>query len=150
MPNYDLQLKRTATAGLSIGNLNAPGSGMRRFWIWDTVFSSEAAPADAVFLYRGQRCTTAGTGGSTPTPSPRDAADAACVTTARMGDTGEPTYTANLILQEEAVNQRATYRWQVDPLMGLCVPATASNGFGWIAVSPSPASLVTVQVTFVE
>ena len=149
MATYDMNMKRTAGNAVSVGNITAPGSGMKRLRIWDVVYSSEAAPADAVVLHRAQRCTTAGTR-TAVTPIPRDPADAAALTTAGENHTIEPTYTANNEVLEEAVNQRVTFRWQVDPLMGWVIPATANNGIGWLTPSPSPASLVTINVAFDE
>jgi hypothetical protein len=122
---------------------------MRRFRLWDLVFSSEATPADAVFLHRIQRITTLGTR-TAVVPIPRDTADAACVTVAGENYTIEPTYTANNELLEQADNQRVTFRWQVDPLMGFVAPATANNGIGFQTPSPTPASLVTVNAAFDE
>lgn len=149
MATYDMNMKRTASNTLSVGNITAPGSGMKRLRIWDIIPSSEATPADAVFLHRIQRCTTAGTRTSV-TPIARDPADAAALTTAGENHTIEPTYTANAELIEEAQNQRVTFRWQVDPLMGLVIPATANNGIGFQTPAPSPTSLITINVAFDE
>lgn len=149
MATYDMNMKRTASTTLSAGAIVAPGSGMRRVRLWDLVFSSEATPADAVFLHRVQRVTTLGTR-TAVVPIPRDPADPACVTVAGENYTIEPTYTANNEVLEEGVNQRATFRWQVDPLMGWVIPATANNGIGFQTPSPSPASLVTINAAFDE
>jgi hypothetical protein len=148
MPNYDLQLQRTASSTASVGNITAPGSGMRRAWIWDVILGSEAAAADNPFLWQLQRCTTAGTR-TAVTPIARDAADAACATTAGQNHTVEPTYTVGAILLKVPLNQRATFRWQVDPRDGLVIPATASNGIGFL--TPTMTALaVTADVCFAE
>jgi hypothetical protein len=44
--------------------------------------------------------------------------------------TVEPTYTANQILLQVAVNQRATFRWVAVPGGEFWIPATADNGIG--------------------
>lgn len=129
MGNYAVRMRRTASLTASLGNITAPGASMRRFRIWDVVLGSEAAAADNPFLFVFQRCTTTGTR-TAVTPQPLDPADAAAVTTAGENHTAEPTYTANAILLDVAMNQRTTMRWQVDPQDGLVVPATANNGIG--------------------
>jgi hypothetical protein len=148
MPIYDLQLKRTAHASQSVGNITAPGSGMRRGWIWDLNFGCEGDAADNEFLWRFQRCTSAGTR-TAVTPIARDPADAACAMTAGENHSAEPTYTANNENKEFPINQRVTYRWQVDEKCGLVIPATANNGIG-VLTPVMTALAITCDVSFTE
>lgn len=147
MPTYDLNLKRTASQVASVGNLVATAV-VRRAWVWDVVFGCDAAAADNTFSWRVQRCTTTGTG-TAVVPIKRDPADAACTATARENHTVEPTYTANEELLEFGMNQRATFRWQVDPKNGWVIPATAASGIGW-QTPVAPAVICTVNIAFEE
>lgn len=147
MATYDFNMKRTASTTASTGNITAQ-SVVRRGRVWDVVFGCEGTPADNAFSWRVQRCTTTGTG-TTVTPIARDPADAACTSVARENHTIEPTYTANNELLELSMNQRATFRWQVDPLYGWVYPATANNGIGW-QTPTAPALAVSVNVAFEE
>lgn len=148
MPNYTVQMTRTANAAQSVGNITAPGASMRRGWLWDVILGCNGAPADNIFRWTLQRCTTAGTR-TAKTPTPVDPADAACAMTAGENHSGEPTYTANTVLRDVQMNQRTTFRWQVDPRDGLVIPATANNGIGF--QTPTMTALVVyADVTFVE
>lgn len=148
MPNFAVKLQRTAHATQTLGNLTAPGSGMHRAWLWDMTLGCEGDAADNEFQWQLQRCTTAGTR-TAVTPQPFDSADAAAVLTSGENHTGEPTYTANAILRLIPLNQRATFRWQVDPRDGFVVPATASNGIGFL--TPTMTALaITASLSVAE
>lgn len=127
--NCAIKLRRTASTALSLGNLVANATRPRRTEWYDLVVGSEAAAADNPFLYVVQRCTTVGTA-TTITIQPLDPADAATEEVASENHTVEPTYTANLILLEIPLNQRATFRWIATEGGRLVTPATASNGLG--------------------
>ena len=129
MARYSVDFQRTASLTLSVGSLVADATRPRRGKIYDLILGSEAAAADNPFLYTLQRCTAAGTS-TAVTPQPLDPADAATESDAGENHTVEPTYTANAILLNIPLNQRATFRWQQDPAYGLVYPATAANGFG--------------------
>lgn len=129
MARASVKMQRTAHASQSVGNITAPGSGMRRFELHDYSIGCEGAAADNPFLWQFQRCTTAGTRTSI-TPRLLDPADAALVTTAGENHTAEPTYTANEIFDLVPLNQRATYRWVCEPDGQIVFPATANNGYG--------------------
>lgn len=126
---YAVDMQRTANASQSVGNITAPGSGMRRFRVYFMQLGAEGDAADNEFLWTLQRCTTAGTRTSV-TPIPLDMADAAAATTAGENHSAEPTYTANEILLNVPLNQRATYQWMAPPGGELVVPATANAGLG--------------------
>ena len=107
MANYSVNLTRTASATLSVGNWVSAATTTRTK-LYDIVFgSAEAAPADGNSLWQLQRCTTAGTA-TAVTPQPLDPADAASLFTANQNHTVDPTLTANAILLSIGLNQRAT------------------------------------------
>ena len=148
MGRYAVDLQRTLSTSASLGNLTAPGASMRRIRIGFLSFGSEATPADAAIQLVAQRCSTTGTRTSV-TPAALDAADAACVATAGENHTVEPTYTANTILLNIPVNQRATLQWQAAPGGELVIPATANAGIG-LQTPVAPASLGTATLHFEE
>jgi hypothetical protein len=145
MAKYGVTLQRTASATLSVGALTAPGAGARRAKIYDLMFGSEATPADNAFLWQLQRCTTAGTAGTNPTPNPLDPADAAAVTVAGQAHSVDPTLTGGALPLTVALNQRATFRWVAAPGGELVIPATANNGFA--IRTPTAGGLVAVSCT---
>lgn len=127
MAQYAVEMNRTASTSLSVGNIVADATRPRRSRIYYISLGSEGTPADAAILWQAQRCTTAGTA-SAVTPQPLDPADAATETDANENHTVDPTLTANAILLSIPQNQRATVIWQTLPEFGLVIPATASNG----------------------
>ena len=134
-------LKRTASTTGSLGSISADATRPRRIEWYDLIIGSEGTVGDNPFLYVLQRFTAAGT--STPvTLQNLDPADAATEADAGQNHTVEPTYTANLILQEIPLNQRATFRWLAAEGGRLVSPATASNGIG-IATPTGAAVLIT-------
>lgn len=147
MAKYSVLLKRTASATLSVGNVTAPGSSMRRFKLYFAQFGCEGDAADNEFLWTLQRCTTAGTRTSV-TPRQLDPADAAAATTAGENHTIEPTYTAGEIPLDTPVNQRATYQWYAPPGGEIVVPATANNGLG--IKTPTMTALAVTATLHVE
>jgi hypothetical protein len=127
--NLSAKLRRTASATLSLGNITADATRPRRIEWYEFTFGCEAAAADNPFLYVLQRCTTAGT--ATAVALQRlDPADGATEQDCAENHTVEPTYTANEILYEVPLNQRATFRWIAAEGGRLVSPATAGNGIG--------------------
>ncbi len=127
MAKYSVVLQRAAAhATQAMGSITAPGSGMRRIKLYDVSFGSEATPADTAVLWTLGRCSTAGTAGTNPTPSPLDVADGACVAVAGQAHSASPT--PGVVLMSQALNQRASFRWVAAPGSELVIPATASNG----------------------
>ncbi len=148
MAKYATNMKRTASTTASVGSINAPGSGMRRAKIIELIFGSEATPANQAFGHKVQRCTAAGTS-TAGTMTALDAADAAAVTVSGFNHTIEPTYTANAILLDIALNQQATLRWVAREGSELVIPATANNGIGF-QTPTAPTSLVTISAVIEE
>lgn len=144
MAKYAVLAQRTASSTLSVGAVTGAASTPRRCKIYRLEFGSEASPADNAFLWQVQRCTTAGTAGSSVTPVALDPADPAATTVAGQAHSVDPTVTANLMLLTIPLNQRATYQWQPAPGGELVLPATASNG---AAIRTPTSSAVAVTVT---
>lgn len=142
MASFAANMTRTASASLSVGALTAAASNPRRAKLYDYVFgSAEAAPADGNSLWQIQRCTTAGTAGSSVTPQFIDPGDTVAATTVcGQAHSADPTLTSNAILLSIGLNQRATFRWVPAPGKELTIPATASNG---LAFRTPTAALVT-------
>lgn len=148
MAAYAVEMNRTASATLSVGNVVADATRPRRGKFYDLIMGSEAAPADNAFLWQVQRCTTAGTS-TAVTPQPLDPADAATESDAGENHTIDPTLTAGAILLAIAMNQRATFRWVASPGGELTYPATASNGLA-IRTPTSSAVAVTATLHYAE
>lgn len=143
MGKYSVEMQRTASNTLSVGNITSDATTPRRLKLFDLMFGAEGTPADNPFLWQVQRCTTAGTA-SAVTPQPIDPADAAALFDAAENHTVDPTLTANAILLNIPLNQRASFRWVASPGSELVVPATANNG---LAVRTPTSSAVAVTAT---
>src|SRR5690348_2272974 len=78
--------------------------------IYDIILGASSAAADSTGRFLVQRCSTGGTPGTNPTPSPLDPADPASLTTAGLAvfSVG-PTLGASML--GWGLNQRATFRW---------------------------------------
>lgn len=136
---FTTEMTRTGNV-VSVGSINAPASGMRRFKLTDVIVGSDATPADATFVDQVQRITTTGTGTSL-TPDVKDPADAAVVTVVRHIMTIEPTYAGNAMISIPR-NQRTTARWNAKDGEEIIVAATANAGLGF---KQSAASAVTAR-----
>lgn len=112
-------------------------------------FGSSATPADNALNWLLQRYTAAGTA-TAVTPQALDAGDPAATATAGEDHTVEPTYTANAILLNVSVNQRATYQWNARPGAEIVLPATAANGVGLQPVHASFAGSVEATIHYLE
>jgi len=133
MANFSVSMTRTASTTLSVGSLTAAASAMRRYKLSDWVYgAAEGTVGDGVFEWEIQRCTTAGTAGTNPTPASIDPGDTAAATTVcGQAHSANPTLTANQVLYAAGLNQRATYRYVAQPGKELIVPATALNGLAF-------------------
>lgn len=127
--NYAVTGNATNTASAAAPLLTLISAASVQPKIHDIQISSDAAPADHAAKYRLQRCTTAGTPGSSLTPVALDMSHPASVATSGLAAfSGNPTLTANLYLLEIAVNQRIPYRWACKDGKEIVLPATANNG----------------------
>ncbi len=97
-----------------------------------------------------KRFTAAGTTTSV-TPAAVDSGDPAAVFTAGSNATVEPTYTANTTIRDVAVNPRSTFRWvALEQRDEVILPATASNGVGFLLNTLGGATTVVVDATVME
>ena len=127
MRRYSIDGQDTNTANTTI--LSLISATTVRPKIYDLVLGSDATPADNAAEYVLQRVTTAGTATGV-TPAALDPADPAALASSGEAHSAEPTYTANAIMLQFAVNQRATFRWVAAPGGEIVLPATANNGVG--------------------
>lgn len=124
---------------------------LRRGKLYDLTFGTIGTPADQSYEWDISRCTSLGTGGSTPVPNPLDPADAACGTVCTVDVTAEPTITAATSQFYLGANQRASYRWVCAPGSEIVWPATNLNGLALRTRSVSGgAATATGQFWFQE
>lgn len=142
MAKYAVELNRTASTTLEVGSVTVDAVTPRRFKIYDMVLGAEATPADTVYLWQVQRCTTQGTATGV-TPTALDPADAAALFDAAENHTINGTLTAGQILLSIPLNQRATFRWVAAPGGELIAPATASNGMGLLTPTATGLTAIT-------
>lgn len=127
------------------------GTAAVRAMIYEFEFGSSGTPADSAASIALQRCTTAGTAGSSFTPVPLDPADPASVSTCGLATfSGGPTLTANAFLYNFGINQRATFRWIAAPGSELKIPATAANGIAFMPLNVSTTWTPQFTVLFAE
>ncbi len=117
--------------------------------IYDVIFGCNASPSDNALNWLMQRATANGTN-TAVTPTSLDPGDPAATATGEENHTGEPTYTANLILLNISANQRSTQRWVASPGGELISPATANNGMGLQPVHSSFNGDVQATIHFEE
>lgn len=115
--------------GSGVTAISVVGGTTIRPRIYEILIGCAAAPADAATEWAAQRLTADGTGTSV-TPTALDPGDPSAIATSKKTYTIEPTYTANALLFDEPVNQRASFRWVAVPGKELVVPNTSANGIG--------------------
>jgi len=131
---YAVDFSDTNTTATTMGAITSTAA--IRPEILMITLGSRATPADNAVGYLFQRYTAAGTFTSV-TPQALDPGDPAATGTAGENHTAEPTYTANAILLHLDMNMRPHLIWQVLEGRGLKMPATAANGIGCQAQSPT-------------
>lgn len=142
----------SATGTANKTAVNVIGSTTVRISVFEFAIGITTAPnsTDQQLEYLLGRTTTAATGGSAPTPLPNDPSDVAAIATAVITPSGEPTYTAASFLYDQAINQRAGFRWVAVPGQEFRTPATASNGVGLKNVAVTASSIITGTVNWWE
>lgn len=133
--------------------LTAQTSGLKRFGIFEVVCGADGPPnaTDCSIVYDISRQTAAGTA-TAATPNAINPADGVAVTVGAINATAEGTVTASSAVEYAALNQRATYRWAVDPNSDsvLWAPATNLAGFAIRAKSATYASTIGAKALFRE
>jgi hypothetical protein len=117
--------------------------------IYDILMGSPAAPADNAAKYVLQRYTAPGTL-SAVTPQALDPGDPASLAAGGKAHSVEPTYTANAIMLQWSLNQRATFRWVASPGGEIILPATANNGVGIQVLTVGGSSVVVTSCIHFE
>ena len=152
-----VNLTTTAVSQLS---LTAATATLRRAFIYEFDVGADGAPnaTDCAIMWDLSKQTSLGTGVSM-TLNPLDQSDAG---TGTPGSIGTANYTIEPIVASPttgvaslwilAANQRASYRWVVNPggPGELVVPAVNVTGLVIRALSPTYASTVIVQMFFRE
>ena len=141
MAKYSIDGQDTNTAATTILGVDA-GTTARRGKVYDLIVGSDATPADNASELNLQRYTVDGTA-TAVTPQALDPADAAALAEAGEAHSVEPTYTANAILLNIMLNQRATFRWVAAPGGELVYPATADNGLGLTSITVAGSAVNT-------
>jgi hypothetical protein len=149
--NYAVSGNATNTASATLPLLTLISAASIQPKIHDLQISSDAAPADHAAKYLLQRCTTAGTPGSSLTPQALDPSHPSAATTSGLAVFGGgPTLTANAFLLAIAVNQRVMYRWACKDGKEITLPATASNGVALMCTVVDSAFNAIMVVHFEE
>ena len=146
MARYSVSGADTNTASTTL--LGITGSTTKKIKIVEFHIAFDATPADMATRIQIKRSTAAGTS-TAWTPVPLDSSDPASTFTAGYNHSVEPTYTANAILMDIAVNQRQGFDWYaMDESEKLVVPATSANGLGFF-VSATNGSAVNCVITVI-
>jgi hypothetical protein len=121
----------------------ASGITLSRAFIYEFEVGASGTPnaTDCAIVWDVVAMTTIGTG-TAGVANPLDQADAATSHVSTINHTAEPTVTANSRRWQLAANQRASYRWVVNPggPGELVIPATNLAGLGIRAKSTTYAS----------
>lgn len=146
------QQNLTSTAK-TMTQLTAATATLRRAFIYEFEVGASGTPnaTDCAIVWDMVAQTTIGTGTSGVVTT-LDQADAATGTVATINHTAEPTTTANSQRWQLAANQRASYRWVVNPggPGELVIPATNLAGLGIRAKSSTYASTADAAIYFRE
>ena len=123
------------TSFKSLATVSAATATLRRAWINDVIFSTDAAPTDNACVCDISRITALGTASAAVLTLP-DSADTAVGTVLQVNSTVEPTVTAVSSLLSYGFNARATYRWfPSSPGQELVIPAVNVNGLAFRLLS---------------
>lgn len=136
MGSYAICGNATNTASSTLPIATVIGNTTVRAKIFYVNMGSDGTPADNAGKFVFQRCTTAGTPGSSITPQPLDPADPATAqsTSGLAVFSVGPTLTANANVLQWAQNMKNTKDWYATPGKEIVIPATANNG---IAILPT-------------
>jgi hypothetical protein len=148
------QTNVAASPGKTMLQVAAATATLRRAFVYEFEVGADGAPnaTDCAIVWHALLQSTAGTGGVTMTIVPLDPADAATGSVALGNFSAEPTGTFATIRWSLGANQRASYRWVVNPggPGELTIPATNLTGIGIRAQSPTYASTASVCMFFRE
>lgn len=138
-----------STAGTGpVTAANVIASTAIRPMIYEFNVGISTTPADQTYKASVTRATGVGTAGSNPTPTPIDNGDVACVSTAGITHSAEPTTLTDLF--GIRLNQRASYRWVCQDGAELICPAATSNNIGVRMKLASASSTMETTIFFKE
>lgn len=138
--SYSINGSATNTQSSTLPLVTVISTANVRPRIYDITLGSGVSPVDQQARYLVQRCTTAGTAGSSITPQALDPGDPVAVGTSGVAVfSAGPTLTANAYMLTIAGSQRATRRWAPKDGKEIVLPATASNGVAFMPVQVSAA-----------
>lgn len=139
----------TGTANKTAATVVASTTVRPRVYEFDVGLTTAPNSTDQQLEFGCGRFTAAGTAGSAPTPNPVDPADVAAVATAGITHSAEPTYAATYLM-DQAMNQRAMFRFVAVPGYELVAPATAANGIGLKNIAITATSVITGTLFWTE
>src|SRR5262245_4348036 len=140
------------TTNKTIINLTAQTTGLERGFVYEFDVGADGTPnaTDCAIVWEVHRCTSIGTG-NPGTSTLLDGADSLSSIVSTVNNTIEPTgMTTQTAVYSLAANQRASYRWVVNPggPGELVIPATNVNGLAFEAKSATYASTVIVSTFY--
>jgi len=147
-----ISAQNLTTTNKTIISLTATTIGIQRAFVYEFEVGADGVPnaTDCAIVWECHACTSAGTG-NTGVVTLMDPADTLGTTVATVNHTIEPTgMTTSTGKWSLAANQRASYRWVVNPggPGELVVPATNAAGLAFTARSSTYASTVIVSTFF--
>ena len=124
----DQTLTTTFTTALTVGS-NATTAQRNAFYRF--ILSIGLTPSDSQITFEVQRATALGTA-TAVTPGDVSGIDRAAQAAVGENHTVEPTLTADqFVLEEMALNARATFTWNAFPGEIVGHPATVATGLAW-------------------
>lgn len=133
--NYVLNSNATNTVSATLPLLTLISTANIRPALYEIAISSDATVADNSNGLALQRCTTAGTPGSSPVSVALDPGDPTGQATCGLAVFSvAPTLTANVFPWKSSVNLRNSYRWVAKDGKEIKLPATAANGFALMSL----------------
>lgn len=152
--NYSVAYPSTATASppKTLVGISEPTNAPAMPELYEWLIGSPAAPVAQQSVFDVLRFTAVGTAGSNPTVEKLHPSAPTAITVAGIGAYSvEPTYAGGSLLTLP-VNQQSTYRWVVQPNvgLGLFMTKTASNGLGCKCTAVNTAYNVQGHVLFTE
>ena len=147
--------KRYASSGSSAAGtsnktaLTCIGGTAVRPAIYFFSLGSPSTAADGSVQVALGRVSTAGSGGSSVTPSPLDPADVASTCTTQSGPTSEPTYGSPFQLLT-SINQRNTWQWTARDGCEIVGAATANNGLAAKLVASTNSIVLDCTIHWIE
>jgi len=151
MRKYSVIGNATCTQSATLPLITLISTANIRPRINDVVLGSGASPVDQNGRFALQRCTTAGTPGSSLTPQALNPDDPAALAGSGLAIfSAGPTLTANAFVLQLAGAMRSTIRWVPKDGHEIVLPATASYGVALMALQVSAAWDLSMMIHYTE